>query len=104
MPYLGLRNEKLASVVEGQPNQAPIRALVVDDESEPSNFLARMADDFARCFQDRLRVVAFYERRQSATVAVCRAQLSYFRAGFFLLTMMSSGNPTARCGSRGRPF
>ena len=79
MPQLGLRNEKLASVVEGQPNQALIRALVVDDESEPSDFLARMADDFARCFQDRLRVVAFYERRQSATVAVRRVQVIRLR-------------------------
>ena len=79
MPQLGLRNEKLASVVEGQPNQALIRALVADDESEPSDFLARMADDFARCFQDRLRVVAFYERRQSATVVVRRAQVSRLR-------------------------
>lgn len=70
VPQLGLRNEKLASVVEGQPNQALIRALVVDDESEPSDFLARMSDDFARHFQGRLRVVSFYERRLSATVEV----------------------------------
>ncbi|KAK1991103.1 hypothetical protein LX36DRAFT_753802 [Colletotrichum falcatum] len=68
VPQLGLRNEKLASVVEGQPNQALIRALVVDDESEPSDFLARMSDDFSRHFQGRLRVVSFYERRLSATV------------------------------------
>jgi hypothetical protein len=92
------------SVVEGQPNQALIRALVVADESEPSDFLARMADDFARYFQDRLRVVAFYKRRQSATVAVGRAQFSQFGAGSFLLIMVSRGNPTARCGSRARPF
>ncbi|KAK8862170.1 Protein SERAC1 [Apiospora arundinis] len=68
VPQLGLRNEKLASVVEGQPNQALIRALVVDDESEPSDFLGRMSDDFARCFQGRLRVISFYERRLSSTV------------------------------------
>ncbi|KAK8132019.1 hypothetical protein PG999_000192 [Apiospora kogelbergensis] len=68
VPQLGLRSEKLASVVAGQPNQALIRALVVDDESEPSDFLARMSDDFARCFQGRLRVVSIYERRLSATV------------------------------------
>ncbi|WQF89374.1 hypothetical protein CDEST_14388 [Colletotrichum destructivum] len=68
VPQLGLWNGKLASVVEGQPSEALIRALVVDDESEPSDFLARMSDDFARCFQGRLRVVSFYERRLSATV------------------------------------
>ncbi|KAI1330215.1 hypothetical protein F5Y16DRAFT_31561 [Xylariaceae sp. FL0255] len=68
VPQLGLRNEKLVSLVEGQPNQALIHALVVDEESEPSDFLGRMSDDFARCFQGRLRVVSFYERKLSATV------------------------------------
>lgn len=70
VPQLGLRNEKLASVVKGQPNRALIRALVINDESEPSDFLARMSDDFARYFQGRLRVVSFYERKLSATVKV----------------------------------
>lgn len=70
VPQLGLRNEKLASVVKGMPNENLIRALVVDDESEPSAFLSRISDDFARCFQDRLRVVSFYEGRRSATVDV----------------------------------
>ncbi|KAK2031148.1 hypothetical protein LX32DRAFT_637474 [Colletotrichum zoysiae] len=67
VPQLGLRNEKLASMIEGQPNQALINALVVDDESEPSAFLFRMSDDFAQYFRG-LRVVSFYERRLSATV------------------------------------
>ncbi|KAK8071886.1 hypothetical protein PG996_005234 [Apiospora saccharicola] len=70
VPQLGLRNEKLTSLVEGQPNQALIKALVVDDESEPSDFLGRMSDDFARCFQGRLRVISFYERRLSAIIKI----------------------------------
>lgn len=72
VPNYGLRNEQLETIVEGQPNQALIRALVVDNDSEPSAFLKRIADQFSECFkrQCSLRVVSLYERRKSSTVQV----------------------------------
>ena len=92
VPQLGLRNEKLISVVKGRPNENLIRALVVNDESEPSSFLRRMSDDFAHSFQGQLRVVCFYEGRRSATVEV------HFHQGFLgsVLIMVSRYDLTAR--------
>ncbi|KAL4962580.1 uncharacterized protein BDV14DRAFT_178258 [Aspergillus stella-maris] len=68
VPNLGLRNEQLNSIVQGQPNKRLIQDLVVDDDSEPSPFLKRISDHFARCCADQYRVVSFFERKHSATV------------------------------------
>ncbi|ORY70348.1 uncharacterized protein BCR38DRAFT_471661 [Pseudomassariella vexata] len=68
VPNHGLRNEKLSSIISGQPNQALINSLVVDNESEPSPFLRRLSADFARCFKGQQRVISFYERKLSTTV------------------------------------
>ncbi|RYP62421.1 hypothetical protein DL769_007310 [Monosporascus sp. CRB-8-3] len=68
VPNLGLRNEQLQSIVEGQPNQNLIRDLVVDSDSEPSTFLKRISNDFSDCCKGQYRVVSFYETELSPTV------------------------------------
>lgn len=70
VPNLGLRNEQLMNIVQGQPNEALIRDLVVDNDSEPSSFLRRISNHFSECCRNRYRVVSLYERRQSPTVEV----------------------------------
>lgn len=70
VPHLGLRHEELVSIVEGQPNEALIRDLVVDQHSEPSSFLTKMSDEFAICCQGRFKVFSFFERRLSSTLQV----------------------------------
>ncbi|CVK92445.1 uncharacterized protein FMAN_07341 [Fusarium mangiferae] len=68
VPNLGLRNNQLETLVHGQPNQALIHDLLVDDDSEPSNYLKRLADEFSERCKDQYRVVSFFERRHSPTL------------------------------------
>jgi hypothetical protein len=70
VPNLGLRNDQLKTLVRGQPNEALIRDLLVDDDSEPSNFLKRLADQFSESCKGYYRVVSFFERRLSRTLRV----------------------------------
>ena len=60
----------MKSIVEGQPNEALIRDLTVDDDSEPSTFLKRIADQFADCCKGQYQVISFFERQSSPTVQV----------------------------------
>lgn len=70
VPNLGLRNEQLITLVRGQPNQSLIYDLLVDRDSEPSNFLKKLGDEFSRCCKGRYRVVTFFERMLSPTLEV----------------------------------
>lgn len=70
VPNYGLRNEQLQTIVEGQPNEALIRDLVVDDDSEPSRFLKRISEQFAESLGGHCPMVCFYETRRSPTVEV----------------------------------
>lgn len=70
MPNLGLRNEQLRTLVQGQPNQALIDSLLVDNDSEPSAFLNRVADQFSESCKGYYRVVTFFERALSPTLKV----------------------------------
>ena len=70
VPNHGLRSEQLKSIVQGQPNEALIRDLTVDDDSEPSTFLKRISDQFAECCRGRYQVISFFERQPSPTVQV----------------------------------
>ncbi|KAF9872960.1 ankyrin repeat domain-containing protein [Colletotrichum karsti] len=90
VPHLGLRNEALKTLVEGQPNQALVDSIVVDNESEPSHFLARISDDFARCFHGETRVVSFYERKRSPTVEMHNGKLSKTGAKVLMVTRKSA--------------
>jgi hypothetical protein len=70
VPNLGLRNEQLRTLVHGQPNKALIESLLVDNDSEPSLFLKRMADQFSESCKGYYRVVTFFERALSPTLKV----------------------------------
>ncbi|KAI0163841.1 hypothetical protein GGR57DRAFT_497931 [Xylariaceae sp. FL1272] len=70
VPNHGLRNEQLLSLVDGQPNKPLIRSLVVDKDTEPSEFLDRLSRDFAKCCKDQYYIVSFYERKKSRVVEI----------------------------------
>ncbi|KAH9903854.1 vegetative incompatibility protein HET-E-1 [Xylariomycetidae sp. FL2044] len=68
VPNLGLRNEQLQSLVHGRPNEKLIQALIVDRDSEPSDYLARISDDFSKQCKGEYQVVSFFETKYSPTV------------------------------------
>ncbi|KAJ4181106.1 hypothetical protein NW759_017203 [Fusarium solani] len=68
VPNLGLRNDQLKTLVRGQPNEALIHDLLVDNDSEPSAFLKRLADQFSESCKGHYRVVTFFERMLSPTL------------------------------------
>ncbi|KAJ5900022.1 hypothetical protein N7495_004766 [Penicillium taxi] len=68
VPNLGLRNEQLRTIVQGQPNKALIDDLLVDNDSEPSTFLKRLSDQFSESCKGHYRVVTFFERILSPTL------------------------------------
>ncbi|KAI8626567.1 ankyrin repeat-containing protein [Xylariaceae sp. FL1651] len=70
VPNLGLRNDQLRTIVQGQPNQALIDSLIVDKDSEPSNFLRRISDQFSETCKGQYLVVNFFERKYSPTIQV----------------------------------
>lgn len=70
VPNLGLRNDQLMTLVRGQPNESLIRDLLVDNDSEPSTFLKRLADQFSIYYKGHYRVVTFFERMLSPTLKV----------------------------------
>ncbi|KAJ5894279.1 hypothetical protein N7495_005970 [Penicillium taxi] len=72
VPNLGLRNEQLRTLVQGQPNKALIDNLLVDNDSEPSTFLKRLADQFSESCKDYYHVVTFFERTLSPTLELAQ--------------------------------
>ncbi|KAM7210732.1 hypothetical protein V8F06_013894, partial [Rhypophila decipiens] len=70
VPNLGLRHQQLTSITQGQPNRVLINDLVVDGDTEPSNFLKRLAEQFSDFCKSRYRVISFYECRHSPTVEI----------------------------------
>ncbi|KAK2022494.1 hypothetical protein LX32DRAFT_698627 [Colletotrichum zoysiae] len=68
VPNLGLRNDQLMTLVQGQPNEALMHDLLVDNDSEASAFLKRLADQFSESCKDRYRVMSFYERMLTPTL------------------------------------
>lgn len=70
VPNLGLRNDQLRTLVKGQPNEALIECLLVDNDSEASHFLNRLGDQFSDICRGKYQVVSFYERMLSPTLEV----------------------------------
>lgn len=60
----------MKSIIQGQPNEALIRDLTVDNDSEPSTFLKRISNQFSECCKGQYQVIAFFERQLSPTVQV----------------------------------
>lgn len=70
VPNHGLRNEQLLSLVNGQPNAALIRDLLVDQDTEPSTFLKRISSQFAESCKGQYPVISFYELKPSPIIQV----------------------------------
>jgi hypothetical protein len=71
VPNLGLRNEQLKILVNGQDNKKLIDDLVVDVDSRMSPYLKSLNSHFLKSFQHQyLRIVCYYETRKSKTVKV----------------------------------
>ncbi|KAK2023015.1 hypothetical protein LX32DRAFT_708969, partial [Colletotrichum zoysiae] len=68
VPNLGLRNDQLMTMVRGQPNAELIHDLIVDNDSEASTFLKRLADQFSETCKGHYCVMSFFERMLSPTV------------------------------------
>ncbi|KZL84934.1 ankyrin repeat-containing protein [Colletotrichum incanum] len=68
VPNLGLRNDQLRTLVRGQPNEALMHDLLVDNDSEASTFLKRLADQFSESCKGHYRVMSFFERMLSSTL------------------------------------
>jgi hypothetical protein len=73
VPNLGLRHDQLRTVVNGQPNDNFVTDLLARKDGEPSQYLARLTDDFARLCrlqQQPWRIVSYYEKLGSPTLLV----------------------------------
>ena len=73
VPNLGLRNEPLNTLVNGQPKKDLVRSLVVLDNSQPSHMLEVLHDRFRATFRDQnLEVMSYYETINSPTIEVSK--------------------------------
>ena len=70
VPNLGLRHEQLRSITEGQSNKILVNDLIVDGDTETSNFLKRLSEQFSDCCKSMYKVISFYELKHSPTVEV----------------------------------
>lgn len=71
VPNLGLRHDQLRTVVNGQLNENFVTDLLARADGEPSQYLRRLTDDFARlCGQQQhsWRIVSYYETLESPTL------------------------------------
>ncbi|KAK2017089.1 hypothetical protein LZ32DRAFT_577078, partial [Colletotrichum eremochloae] len=68
VPNLGLRNDQLMTMIRGQPNEALVHDLIVNNDFEASTFLKRLADQFSESCKDHYRVMSFFERMLSPTI------------------------------------
>ncbi|SPO02531.1 uncharacterized protein DNG_05204 [Cephalotrichum gorgonifer] len=92
VPHLGLRNEQLRAVVDGQPNKALIDELLADKDSEPCSFLQRLAEQFAENCNGKYRAVSFFERKLSPTVEFRDGQWRKTGTPSLLVTEKSATN------------
>ena len=73
VPNLGLQNSQLETIVDRQLNAQPVRNLVVDGDSEPSQYLKELSQKFIRCCkaqEHRHEIISYYERKLSKTLEV----------------------------------
>ncbi|PQE34078.1 Tetratricopeptide-like helical domain protein [Rutstroemia sp. NJR-2017a WRK4] len=71
VPNLGLKNESLREIVNGQLNQQLIHDLHLDNESEPTPFLRELGQKFMQCCQEQaFQIISFYEQRMTKMVRV----------------------------------
>ncbi|KAI1119812.1 hypothetical protein F5Y10DRAFT_150672 [Nemania abortiva] len=70
VPNHGLRYDQLSTIVQGQPNKALVESLLVDSDSEPSDYLKRISNQFSTDFEGKYSIISFYERKHTPTVEV----------------------------------
>jgi hypothetical protein len=71
VPNLGIRKEQLVTLLKGQPNDALITSLVMDDDTEPSDYLKSLNRSFLESFLfEDSPVISYYEKWTSKTVKV----------------------------------
>lgn len=73
VPNLGMRQSQLAAVVKGKPNENFIRDLLVQQDSEASQFLRDLTRDFSRLDGERaspFRIISYFETLESSTIKV----------------------------------
>ncbi|RDW65098.1 hypothetical protein BP6252_10749 [Coleophoma cylindrospora] len=71
VPNLGIRQEQLVTLLKGQPNYALIMSLVMDNDTEPSDYLKSLNRSFLESFLfDDSPVISYYERLSTRTVKV----------------------------------
>ena len=72
VPNLGLNHDQLRTVVDGKPNDNFVTDLITRTDGEPSQYLTRLTQDFARLCgsqQQPWRIVSYYERLRSPTLS-----------------------------------
>ena len=72
VPNLGLRYKQLLAIVRGKANESLISSLL-DEEGEPSSYLAELNDKFGTAYRSRKwipSVYVFFETRHSKTAVV----------------------------------
>lgn len=73
VPNLGLNPGDLKTITDGQPNQRLIIDLEGRSESEPTQYLDGLRNQFIRCCKKQsppFEIVSYYERRKTATLKV----------------------------------
>ena len=73
VPNLGLRNEQLRGMVDGQPNEQLVHDLQVMENSEPTPFLRELGQKFIGACKEQkpeFKIISYYEQRMSPTVEV----------------------------------
>ncbi|KAL6851351.1 hypothetical protein ACO1O0_008479 [Amphichorda felina] len=71
VPNLGLNPGNLKTITDGQPNQRLIIDLEGRSESEPTQYLDGLRNQFIRCCKKQsppFEIVSYYERRKTATL------------------------------------
>jgi hypothetical protein len=72
VPNLGLNHDQLRTVVDGKPNDNFVTDLITRTDGEPSQYLTRLTQDFARLCGSQWqpwRVVSYYEMLRSPTLS-----------------------------------
>ena len=73
VPNLGLRNEQLREMVNGQPNEQLVHDLQVMENSEPTPFLRELGQKFIGACREQkpgFEIISYYEQRYSFTLQV----------------------------------
>jgi len=78
IPTIGLNNPSLLAAVKGQPNQALMKQLCLDDKGTPSPYLQKLKLRFEDCLRQRIKsstaaeIIYFWETHKSVPRLVGR--------------------------------